>query len=375
MFHNLVLDRYIYTRKVNVTFPSVQCLHGMASKFGVKQLMEDTGQLLYKIIPEDPLFHTQVSLYEYAEETGDMVLQENCIQYLAWNYPNLTRSPAWTKLSVKLLRVLLSRSDLVVPDEYFLFQTVENWIKEKGHSTSLETQADLLSRIRFPMIPAEKLYELEVTSALYKTHYNMCHEELMKAYQFNVLLFSKLQSNAKFNKKDEGYLPRIYTAEPWSIVLDPSKNVPNPVRAVYPSYNRRNRYNYGYDRYIYPTPSPNGQTITESFSTPVHNSLIFKDNRIQWEANILKRQQECSSRGLNCRSLPVARLAPQSQLSLNNVLFRNQLLLMCQGKYISQVQDFKDNLADVTVDGAHVVTYPCPGDQFTYRFVVRPEYF
>ncbi|XP_070779296.1 galectin-3-binding protein B [Enoplosus armatus] len=368
--------RYIYTRKMEVTFLSVQCLHWMASKFGVKQLMEDTGRLFSKIIPEDPSFHTQVSLLEYAEETGDLVLQENCIQYLAWNYQNLTRSPAWTHLSLKLLLVLLARSDLVVPDEYFLLQTVESWITEKGNSTSLETQVDLLSRIRFPMIPAEKLYELESNSSLYSTHKKMYSENMLKAFQFNVLLFSNLQSNPKFNREDDDYQPRIYIAEPWSTAIGSSKKTSNPVRIHYPNSYNRQRYEYGYDgRFFYPTASPYGQATTKSFSTPVHNSLIFKDNKIRWEANVLKSQRECSNRGLRCESFPVARLAPQNQLTQqSNVLFHNRLLLMCQGKYICQVQDFKVHLAYIPVNETQLLAYPCPDDQYTYHFVVRPEY-
>ncbi|XP_045896192.1 galectin-3-binding protein A-like [Micropterus dolomieu] len=365
--------RYIYTRKMDVTFSSVQCLHWMASTFGVKQLMEDAGRLFSKILPEDASFHTQVSLAEYAKETGDFVLQESCIQYMAWNYQNLTRSPAWTRLSVELLGALLARSDLVVPDEYFLLQTLESWITEKGNSTSLETQVDLLSRIRFPMIPAEKLYDLESSSSLYSTHKDMYRENMLKAYQFNVLLFSN-QSNSVYNTEGDYYQPRIYTAKPWSTAIGSSTKTPlNPVPPPYSSYGYyRNGYDY---RYLYPTVSPYGQT-TKLFSTPVHNSLLFKDNKIQWEANVFKSQRECSNRGLRCESFPVARLFPQNQLTQqSNILFRNRLLLVCQGKYICQVQDFKVNLAYIAVNETQVSAYPCPDDQYTtYQFVVRPQY-
>ncbi|XP_078125364.1 galectin-3-binding protein A-like [Sander vitreus] len=344
--------RYIYTRKVDVTFSSAQCLHWMAYKFGVKQLMEDAGRLFSKILPEDPLFNTQVSLYEYAEETGDFVLQETCIQYLAWNYQNLTRSPAWTHLSVNLLGSLLTRSDLVVPDEYFLLQTVESWITEKGNLTSLETQLDLLNRIRFPMIPAETLYDLEYNSSLYSTHKNMYREKILEAFQFNVLLFSDLISNPKFNREDDNFQPRFYTTKPWSTVIIPDQT------SSYSQYGGLHGYY---------------QTPTKSLSTPVHNSLIFKRNKVNWEASVFKNQYECSNRGMRCDSLPMARLITYNQLTdQSNIIFRNRLLLMCQGKYICHVQDFKANVA--YVNGTQVLTYPCPDDQYTYHFVVRPEY-
>ncbi|XP_035036093.2 galectin-3-binding protein A [Hippoglossus stenolepis] len=330
--------RYIYTRKIDVTLPSVQCFHWMASRFGVKQLMEGMARLFSKVLPEDPLFHTQVSIYKYAQETEDLVLQDNCIQYLAWNYENLTTSPAWADLSVELIGSILARSDLVVPDEYFLLQTVESWIKENNKSISLETQADLLNCVRFPMIPVEKLYELESNSSLYGTHKRLYRDNMLKAFQFNILLFSKLLSNPQFNGDDDDFKPRLYTARPWSISLD----------------------------------SAPGQSKSRWLNTPLHNSLIFKDNEIQWQAILFTHQYECSNQGLNCKSLPMTRLYPHSNYDHNKILFRNQLLLLCEGKYICQVQEFKVNLA--YVGGNSTLAYPCPDDKLTYLFVVRPEY-
>uniref|UniRef100_A0A3Q3WHR6 BACK domain-containing protein n=1 Tax=Mola mola TaxID=94237 RepID=A0A3Q3WHR6_MOLML len=335
----------IHTRKVDVTHSSMQCLHWMASRFGVKQLMEDVGRVFSGILPEDTLFQTPVSLYEYAEEARDLVLRENCIRYLAWNFQNLARSPAWTKLPIKLLRVLLTRFDLVVPDEYFLLQALESWVMDRGNSTTLETQVDLLKH-----------------SSLYSTHVNMYREKVFNALHFNVLLFSKLQSSPKFNKDDDDFEPRIYTAEPWSTAIDPWKRVPGP----------RFQLRYCHNRYR-TTRSPEGQPITELFSTPLHSSLIFENNKIQWEANLFKSKQDCSNRGLICESFLTARLVPKNQFHQISVIFRKQLLLMYQGKYVCQVQDFKEGISHITVNGTHVVAYPCPADRYTYHFVVRPE--
>lgn len=316
----------------------------MASKFGVKQLMEDVGRVFTKVLPEDALFHTPVSLYKYAGESGDLVLQENCVQYLAWNFQNLTGSPAWSQLPVELLSALLARSDLVVPDEYSLLQLVESWITGKGDSISSETQADLLSLIRFPMISAEKLYELESNSP-FSAHRNMYLENMLKAFEFNVLLFSDLLSNPKFKKEDADYQPRIYTTDPWSTSIDSTTTSPY----------------YGYNN-----------QIVKSLTTPVHNSLIFKSNKIGWEAIVFKDQYQCSNRGMRCESLPMARLITYSGTQ-NNVIFRNRLVVMCQGKYICQVQDFKDNVAYITMNSTSQ-SYPCPDGNYIYTFVVRPEY-
>lgn len=68
------------------------------------------------------------------------------------------------------------------------------------------------------------------------------------------------------------------------------------------------------------------------------------------------------------------RLKAESVVSTPNVAFRNQLLLTCQGRYVCQVQDFENNVSPVKVNRVYVVTYPCPGDQYTFQYVVRPQY-
>lgn len=170
-----------------MNFSTVQCFHTMASTFVVKQLMEDSGRLFHKILAEDASFHSQLSLLEYAVETGDSLPQEDCLQFLAWNFQNLTTSPAWPNVSIKVLTALLSRSDLVVPDEYTVLQSVEGWITKKANMISFESQVDLLSHVRFPMISPEKLYELENGSPLYKTHTDIYRGYMLKAPKFSVL--------------------------------------------------------------------------------------------------------------------------------------------------------------------------------------------
>lgn len=368
---------------MDVTFSSVQCLHWLATKFGVKLLMEDTGRLFTTILPEDSSFQTQVSLLRYAMETEDTVLEENCLQYLAWNFQNMTNTPVWLNLSVELVGALLARSDLVVPDEYYLLQLLEGWILEHGNTFSLETQAELLNHIRFPMIPAEKLYALEVNFSLFDTLKNTYRDNILKALQFNVLLFSNLVSGPKFSRDDADYTPRIYTAEPWSTVVTASSETRvNPVyspthgrrRGYYNGYNGYNSYN-SYDRYLYTTVSPYRNGGPTSFSTPVHNSMIFKDNKMRWEANVFMTQRDCSNRGRRCDTVPMATLAPTSRLQQANVRFRNQLLLVCQDKYVCQIQEFKnDETHFAGNNNTQVATYPCPDNRYSYRFVVRPEY-
>ncbi|MEQ2211856.1 hypothetical protein XENOCAPTIV_018648 [Xenoophorus captivus] len=362
------LAGYLYTRKIDVTHSSVMCLHQLASDFGVKQLMEDIGRLFSNILPDDVSFYSQVLLYKYAVESKDLVLEENCVQYLAWNFQNLTSSPVWAELPVELLRALLFRSDLVVPDEYFLFHTLENWITNNAGSMTSESQVNLLRLVRFPMIPAEKLYELESTSPLCKTHRDMYRDSILKAYQFNVLLYNN-QTELMLSKDNDDYKPRIYTSETWSIAIDPWTESSSSLSQNQYKLYRRQYNSFGY----YPTYAP--PTLNKELRTPLHNSLLFKNNMITWEANFFKTQSDCSRRGLRCESVPATRLTRQNQYrSESSVLYHNRLLLICQNKFVCQIQGFKGNLAYVNTNSTQILSYPCPDDKYTYRFVVRPEY-
>lgn len=359
--------RYLYTRRTEVDISSALCLHQLASEFRVKQLMQDIGRLFTVLLPEDNTFHTQVSLYQYSVETEDLLLQENCLQYLSWNFNDLRSSPAWTDLSIDTLLALLSRSDLVVPDEAFLLQALESWILERADSLSMESQAALLEHIRFPMIPVQKLYDLQFTSQLYKSHEKLYSRGVLKGFELNVLLIGTLKKHGDFSGEKHDYQPRIYTAEPWSVIFNTTNDGMSLDRFMY----TRQRYQYNQGQYM----QQQNYRNTKSFNTPVHNSLVLQNNLVSWSAEVYRSRQECSS----CASFPAARLALQSSYSQyqNSVRYSNRLLVLCKEKHVSQVQDFKENLALVPPphNGSdQALAYPCPGGQYWYRFVVRPEY-
>ncbi|KAM3876173.1 galectin-3-binding protein B-like [Diretmus argenteus] len=172
--------RYLYTRQINITLSSVQCIHKMASDWGLKHLQYDAAKHFSWFLPEDPTFQSQSSLYEYAVQTGDETLQQTCLQYLAWNCEALISSPTWTSLSVGLLKALLSRSDLVVSSETNILKGVEMWEADQGNGP---ISGPLLELIRFPMIPTEDLYRLN--GSQYEAG-------KLQGFQFNSLPFGLL---------------------------------------------------------------------------------------------------------------------------------------------------------------------------------------
>lgn len=321
--------------------------------YKLQQLLEEIGKIFTLLLPQDSTFRTQVSLYEYGVRTEDMLLQENVLQYLSWNFEFLVDSAVWKTVSIHMMKALLSRSDLVVKGEFSVLQALEDSIKEKGEAVSLEDRVSLLRCIRFPMIPVENLYDIQFSS-VYQSNEAFYSSALLKGFQFNTLPFSKIKEH--FNNIED-YLPRIYTAEPWSNVINYTSN-------------SNNNYHHYSSHYNYPYNSL-------SFETPVHNSVTYRHQKITWIMQVLQNSWECSNQGFICDSLPVARLYSTNSLSNyeGTIRFNNKLILSCKAENIVfNVQDFKNGKAAVPTNSSMALTHPCPED-YSFTFVVRPEYF
>uniref|UniRef100_W5N4R6 Galectin 3 binding protein n=1 Tax=Lepisosteus oculatus TaxID=7918 RepID=W5N4R6_LEPOC len=363
--------RYLYTRRIDVTLSSAQCLHKLASDYQVSTLQQYAGQLFSWLLPEDSTFKNQLSLYEYAIRSRDPMLQETCLQYLAWNCKALIGSPTWTKLGRETVQALLSRSDLVVPDEAFLLEAVESWVKANhagDGAPSLESESALLQQIRFPMIPPEKLFDLQFTSSVFKSHSQVYQSGMLQGFQFHSVSFPKLMQHQEQMRED--YIPRIYTADPWSFTYNMS-TAQDAYR--YNSYHRKygsyRHYGSGYDM------GSSGRW-SQSFQTPAHTSAFLKSSPISWSVGVYTSVQGCQNSGYRCDSAPAVSLSGNTGQRYGNysVLYENQVLWVCSGGYVVHVQEFKNNLAVLPSNGTDGLTYPCLSDYESFRFIVRPRY-
>ncbi|XP_050961092.1 galectin-3-binding protein A-like [Labeo rohita] len=357
--------RYLYTRQIDVSITSAQCLHQLAFIFGVKKLMGDVGRVFTLLIPEDNTFRTQVSMYEYGVRTSDLVLQENVLQYLSWNCEFLINSPVWSTISFHMMDALLQRSDLIVKDEAFLLEALERWIQDNGDEISSDQQASLVKHIRFLLIPVDKLYEIQFSSSiLHQKQERLYLAGLLRGFQFNALPFSKIRK--QMDNMSSEYLPRIYTGDEWDLFINDttvSHAVPQ-----YPSNIRYNNYNYN-QRYV-----PNNRI--QSFSTPAHPSALYKEKKVQWQAQMFLSAQECSNYGISCTSFPVARFLANGNQNIyaSTIGYSNRLILSCKNKNnVFHVQDFKSNIAVIPNNSSMGLPNPCPND-YNFRFVVRPQY-
>ncbi|XP_076146832.1 galectin-3-binding protein A-like [Alosa pseudoharengus] len=320
--------RYLYTRTVTVTVSSMQCLHQLASDFGAVRLLEDIGRLFVPLLPEDTSFRTQVALFKYAGRSGDGLLRDNVLRYLGWNMEPLVASAQWKSLPEELLKGLLVRTDLVLPDEAWLLAALEAWVLEQGEAVTPEQQAALLGHLRFPMMTPEQLYEVPFTARLYSGHKELFSAGILQGFQFHALSFSVLTGHVEGQSKE--FQSRIYTADPWSVSI----NVTD-----FPLYY--------------------SSQIEKILKTPVPITSTFSSRYLQWRAILSKSDQSFS--GHLQMEIYLGEYASQFQ-------FSNRLVLSCKGRYAFHVQEFKNNEAKIS-DTIHNT---CP-DDLTYQFVVRPH--
>ncbi|KAJ1128957.1 hypothetical protein NDU88_007328 [Pleurodeles waltl] len=344
--------RYIYSKRIEMQFSAVKCIHKMASIYGVTALQQYCSQLFALILPADPTFKTQVDLYSYAISTKDPLLEGLCLQYLAWNCEAFSESSAWLGLSFEQLRALLARSDIVIPSELHLLMAVHRW--QSAQVLVDESTQKLLEEIRFSMMLPEQLFDLQFNLSYYKDFEAFLQGKFIQALKFHTLSFAKLKQHKDLIR--EMYCPRIYTSTTWSFHMKKQTETNTRTR---PPYHNYNVHSYG--------------STYGSFNTPRHNSFLFNPQQCSWTAAYHLNSQMCLNQGYQCpsSSFPLLWLRLSSSTD-PTIKYENKAVFICQGSYVSNVQDFKSSMAIVPTNGTG--SFPCPESYAKYVFVVRPIY-
>lgn len=363
-----------------MTLTSVKCMHKLASAYEAHQLQDFCGRLFAKLLPQDSSFRTPLDLYAYALATKDAVLEELCVQYLAWNFEALTQAEAWPSVPVALLRELLARSELAVSSELALLQAVDAWSREAGSSP--EQVAGLLEAVRFPMLLPTELFELRFNLSVYSSHEALFRRKMLQALQFHTVPLRLLARDQGFNLTDEAYMPRLYTSATWSASVSAGSSV-----SASSPWGRRDPYlTRGYSlRYTAVHRPPRIYSTSYypslSFQTPPHPSFLFRAKLLPWSLAYLPSVQRCWDFGFSCSAeeLPVLGLTKAGS-SDPTIGYENKALTICGGRLIVDVTDFQDAKAPLpsatsTNSSRRASPFSCPSGSFSsFKAVVRPFY-
>ena len=209
----LVFDkflRYLYTAEVSISTSSAVGILCLADKYDVDSLK----QLCVGYMSENsrsPKVKNALNWYPWAKALHFGELIKQCTRTIAWNFLEIITSSEWTSMDLEFLYDMLLSSELVIPNEYAIWQALSKWLLHESHLEQLkDNAAKLLPLVRFPQMIVSQLYEIEqgelATNAQTK---DLLHELLSKAYRFRALCPSQVDLSISFS--EPFYVPRDYT--------------------------------------------------------------------------------------------------------------------------------------------------------------------
>uniref|UniRef100_A0A8C5RAQ1 SRCR domain-containing protein n=1 Tax=Leptobrachium leishanense TaxID=445787 RepID=A0A8C5RAQ1_9ANUR len=328
--------RYFYTQKIAVTLSSLRCIHQMASTYKVNSLKEYTAKFFSVFMKDDPTFKKQLELLKYADSSSDSILRDLCLRYLAWNFELFTRSTAWNDMQLGQLISLLSRSDLVVKNEWAILGQLQSWVSAKQVEGDL--LIELIETIRFPMMSPEELLLIQVNVSMYGKNKYVFQDNIVRALMFHTVPYKTLQRFMNLSR--EVLTPRIYTSSTWSSAVQAS---------MY----------YGQSQHY--------------FRTPQHTSFLLASQQIQWSVFPPTTPQSCRNNRVPCAPDTQTSFRLSTSTKISNVGYQNTLVMKCGGTVVTGIQQFQNQKA---VDPAteDSTGFPCSSKANTYMVVIRPIY-
>uniref|UniRef100_A0A183BS89 BACK domain-containing protein n=1 Tax=Globodera pallida TaxID=36090 RepID=A0A183BS89_GLOPA len=217
--------RFLYCNHIVLSVDNALPVLILADKYnvtGLKKICIDFA--INYVLPElklKDLFHLW---FNYSTKAYHVPLIKVCIGILAKQFKELATSddwaPEWAELDRDQLIEFLRSNDLVVPNEFFVWEGVLKWMAAPAHperrgTTSSPILVQILPLIRFPFMSTEELLQIE-DSKLAKT------PQLSKLFTQHTHLAFKfislpLASRTKLINETNGpqFLLRNYTEVQW----------------------------------------------------------------------------------------------------------------------------------------------------------------
>ncbi|XP_061163352.1 BTB/POZ domain-containing protein 17-like [Saccostrea echinata] len=161
--------QYLYTGRIHLSQTSVLPILILADKYNINDLSDVCINYMSSHCVAPPSQSRVISWLKYAIMCDHKQLQEICEEYITWNFQYVMNTPDFMGISSDMLIKFLRSSDIIVDDEYTLYEKVKLWFatyKElKSNSKKLKSKLKNIIRsvvplIKFPMILHESMNSL-----------------------------------------------------------------------------------------------------------------------------------------------------------------------------------------------------------------------
>ncbi|RWS10285.1 hypothetical protein B4U79_11914 [Dinothrombium tinctorium] len=252
--------RYLYIGRININHILVLPLLTLADKYNVKDLVKLCVDYMCHHIVSAAKHNLIVSWLQYTINCGHKDVYDACIKFVKYNFELIAKMDDYGNLETDVLITFLQKSDLVITDEYTLFNFVTHWLSLQESKTDDEKGIELLvpmvmQYIRYPNMSPHQLASLLLNPFVIRfKEFFVNQMSLAMAFHSNKLdEYLSLHSTDKSNsdrfpilpKKKKlcskkcsslsvcfsdttQYTPRLYTSEKWSstLVVDNYRNLP-----------------------------------------------------------------------------------------------------------------------------------------------------
>jgi len=201
--------RYLYTAEVSITTSTAVGILCLADKYNVASLKELCTKYM-TVYSRSPQVRNALKWYSWAKLLHLDPLLRQCHRTIAWNYMEIMSSPEWSATDLEFLVDFLQSSELIVSNEFAIWDAVRLWLTHDSRVHQLRENADrLLPLVRFPQMHVPQLHQLEKTELADGLECReLIHELVSRAYRFRALCPIQTQLAVSFN--DPFYHPRDY---------------------------------------------------------------------------------------------------------------------------------------------------------------------
>ena len=100
-----------------------------------------------------PLIQNALKWYSWAKLLHLDLLTRQCYRTIAWNYAEIVSSPEWPTMDLDFVVDFLQSSELIVGNEFAVWDAVRLWLTHDSRAHQLRENADrLLPLVRFPQV-------------------------------------------------------------------------------------------------------------------------------------------------------------------------------------------------------------------------------